>query len=134
LAEIYVRPPAAQEDCESFAAALMSGLRSIAGVVVFATSPVEDETRQRAPLSSVHNEEALAIGEDSLIYHAAGRDYRVSGGSFFQTNRHLIDELVTAATSGVTGKMALELYSGVGLFTLALAANFREVVAVESAP
>ncbi len=58
----------------------MSTLSAIVGVVVFATSPVEDETRQRAPLSSVHNEESLAIGQDSLTYHAVGHDYRVSGG------------------------------------------------------
>ena len=71
---------------------------------------------------------------DHLIYHAVGHDYRVSGGSFFQTNRFLIDELVRVATGGATGKAALDLYAGVGLFTLPLAANFDEVLAVEASP
>jgi len=134
LVEACVRDQDTTEACKSFSAALMSRLNSVAGMVVFATSPVEDETRQRAPLSSVHNEESLAIGADSLVYHAAGRDYRVSGGSFFQTNRYLMDDLVKVATSEAKGKTALDLYAGVGLFTLALAANFEEVLAVESSP
>ena len=134
LVEVYVPTQDTAEACNGFSAALSSHVNSVVGAVVFATSPVEDETRQRAPLSSVHNEQALAIGEDSLIYHAAGRDYRVSGGSFFQTNRYLIDELVKVATSGVSGKTAVDLYAGVGLFTLALAAHFEAVLAVESSP
>jgi len=134
LVEAYVRDQNAAEACKSFAAALKSRLSSIAGMVVFATSPVEDETRQRAPLSSVHSEESLAMGEGFLTYHAVGHDYRVSGGSFFQTNRHLVDDLVKTATGGVTGKAALDLYAGVGLFTAALAANFEDVLAVEASP
>ena len=43
---------------------------------------------------SIHNEASQAIGDSSLLYHAVGHDYRVSGGSFFQTNRFLIDKLV----------------------------------------
>jgi 23S rRNA (uracil1939-C5)-methyltransferase len=58
--------------------------------------------------------------------------FRVSGNSFFQVNRFLLDELVTAALQEVEGETALELYSGVGLFSLPLARQFREVTAVES--
>jgi 23S rRNA (uracil1939-C5)-methyltransferase len=133
LLELYVRPQEAV-DCGPFAAAMTSAFKATAGVVVFATSPVDDDTRQHAPLSSVHNEDAAAIGAGSLVYRAAGHDYRVSGGSFFQTNRFLIDELVTVATSNAKGRSALDLYAGVGLFTLALAEKFEEVVAVEASP
>jgi len=113
---------------------LMSKPAPIVGVVLFATSAVEDETRQRAPLTSVHNEDSLAVGAESLTYRALGHDYRVSGGAFFQTNRHLIDGLVKVATKGATGKVALDLYAGVGLFTLALCGGFEEVIAVEGSP
>ena len=41
-----------------------------------------------------HTEPSQAIGADCLLYHTAGHDYQVSGGSFFQTNRYLIDKLV----------------------------------------
>jgi 23S rRNA (uracil1939-C5)-methyltransferase len=134
LVEAYVRNQDAADSCKAFAAALTSRLNSVVGMVLFATSPVEDETRQRAPLSSVHNEESLAIGADSLTYRAVGHEYRVSGGSFFQTNRFLVDDLVKTAAGRAKGKAALDLYAGVGLFTLALSSNFEDVIAVESSP
>jgi 23S rRNA (uracil1939-C5)-methyltransferase len=61
-----------------------------------------------------------------------GGRYRVSRSAFFQTNRFLIDRLVATAVEGSHGGSALDLYAGVGLFAMALAAEFREVVAVES--
>lgn len=134
LVEAYVRQDTVATDCKAFAETLMSKPAPIVGVVLFATSPVEDETRQRAPLTSVHNEDSLAVGAESLTYRALGHDYRVSGGAFFQTNRHLIDGLVKVATKGATGKVALDLYAGVGLFTLALCGGFEEVIAVEGSP
>jgi len=134
LAELYVRPQSEAGEAESFARALMSRLGAITGVALFATSPVEDESRQLAPLSSVRNEDATVTGAASLTYHAVGHEYRVSAGSFFQTNRFLVDEMVQVAIAGATGQCALDLYAGVGLFTLPLAAKFEEVVAVEASP
>lgn len=58
--------------------------------------------------------------------------YRVSGNSFFQVNRYLIGALTKAALEGVEGETALELYAGVGLFTLPLALRSREVIAIEA--
>lgn len=67
--------------------------------------------------------------EGALDYQ--GR-FRVSRNSFFQVNRFLADELVECATAGLSGKSALDLYSGVGLFSLPLARQFETVTAVES--
>ncbi len=89
LVEAYVRPQDNAQELQPFAAALHSTLPSVVGVVVFAASAIEDESRQHAPLTSTHPELASAIGGDSLMYHAVGHQYRVSGGSFFQTNRFL---------------------------------------------
>ena len=61
----------------------------------------------------------------------AGR-FQVSGHSFFQLNRFLLDKLVEKAVAGAEGETALDLYAGVGLFSLALGRKFREVTAVES--
>jgi 23S rRNA (uracil1939-C5)-methyltransferase len=58
--------------------------------------------------------------------------FRVSRGSFFQVNRFLADRLVETALEGVEGETALDLYAGVGPFSLALARRFRTVTAVES--
>ncbi len=59
--------------------------------------------------------------------------YRVSRNSFFQVNRFLVDQLVeTALDFAGGGETALDLYAGVGLFTMALALRFKQVIAVES--
>jgi 23S rRNA (uracil1939-C5)-methyltransferase len=58
--------------------------------------------------------------------------FHVSRNSFFQVNRFLLDRLVEIAVSGATGETAVDLYCGVGLFALALAKSFRQVVAVEA--
>ena len=134
LVEAYVRPGSDAKEWQPFAASLHSSLPAITGVVVFATSSAEDESRQRAPLASAHAEPSQAIGADCLLYHAVGHDYRVSGGSFFQTNRYLIDKLVELVVGRQTGRAALELYAGVGLFTHHLTRKFDQVLAVESSP
>jgi len=59
-------------------------------------------------------------------------EFRVSSNSFFQVNRFLVDPLAEAAIEGAEGDSALDLYAGVGLFTLPLARRFRQVTAVES--
>jgi 23S rRNA (uracil1939-C5)-methyltransferase len=134
LIEAYVSPGTSAKEVQPFAAALHQSLPQIAGVVVFATSPVEDETLQRAPLTSTHAEASQTIGDNSLLYTAAGIDYRVSGGSFFQTNRYLIDKLIETVVTHRTGRAALDLYAGAGLFTQHLARKFDHVLAVEASP
>ena len=71
-------------------------------------------------------------GPAFIHYAAAGFDYRVEHGSFFQVNRWMIDAFVGKVTEGLRGKVAWDLYAGVGLFARKLAASFERVVAVES--
>lgn len=79
-------------------------------------------------------------GADSLVYRAAGADYRVDQGAFFQVNRWLVDCLVERVTTNAQGTLvrhggqAWDLFSGVGLFARKLAERFTRVVAIESAP
>jgi 23S rRNA (uracil1939-C5)-methyltransferase len=73
-------------------------------------------------------------GASSLVYRAAGFDYRVDHGAFFQVNRWLVDALIEKVTDGYQGKLAWDLFAGVGLFARQLTASYDRVVAVESAP
>ena len=73
-------------------------------------------------------------GASSLLYRAAGFDYRVDHGAFFQVNRWLVDALAERVTHGERGGLAWDLFAGVGLFARRLARDFERVVAVESAP
>ncbi len=71
-------------------------------------------------------------GADGIKYHAAGREYWVSRGSFFQVNRSLVDELVRIVTAGRGGALAWDLYAGVGLFSRVLIETFAAVTGVET--
>lgn len=67
----------------------------------------------------------------SVSYSAYGERFFYSAQSFFQGNRFLVNELIKRAVGGAEGKNALDLYSGVGLFTLPLARHFKKVIGVE---
>jgi 23S rRNA (uracil1939-C5)-methyltransferase len=69
---------------------------------------------------------------DAIEYTVGAAVFRVHHKSFFQVNRFLIEPLIAAALEGSEGETALDLYSGVGLFSIALARNFRSVTAVET--
>jgi len=58
--------------------------------------------------------------------------FRVSRNSFFQVNRFLAERLVLLALEGAAGESALDLYAGVGLFSIEMARRFARVTAVES--
>jgi len=51
--------------------------------------------------------------------------------SFFQGNRFLVGDLVRRVLAAATGERFVDLYAGVGLFTVALAATGRRGLAVE---
>jgi 23S rRNA (uracil1939-C5)-methyltransferase len=61
-----------------------------------------------------------------------GETYWLSAESFFQTNMDLLPQLIDTALQRAGGEQAVELYSGVGLFTLPLARRFTKLVAVEA--
>ena len=102
-----------------------------------------DEALAREILDTVPGVASVAVemsgnlqvfGEPHLTYSVGDFRYRVSPGSFFQVSRFLLPELVTAVTENESGKLALDLFAGVGLFSLPLAGRFEQVIAVEAAP
>lgn len=67
-----------------------------------------------------------------ITIKACGEEFAFSAQSFFQGNRYMIEPLVDAALKGTGGGKALDLYCGVGLFSLPLARKFGQVIGVES--
>ena len=71
-------------------------------------------------------------GPGFLTHDVCGYKFRVSHLSFFQVNRFLIEDLLKTVTANAHGAVALDLYSGVGFFTLPLAKTFEKVVSVDA--
>lgn len=75
------------------------------------------------------------FGPGHIEYVVGELNYRVSHFSFFQVNRFLVAEMAAAvAAAAGAGSLALDLFAGVGLFSLPLAKTFKRVIAVESNP
>ena len=87
-------------------------------------------------LTDTSSERMELFGPGFLRYEVNGATYRVGHMSFFQVNRFLLNEMAAtvANQAGPGGRLALDLYSGVGLFTLSLAKNYERVIAVEANP
>ena len=79
---------------------------------------------------SLHSPE-IDLRNEEITITAAGERYTFAAGVFFQGNKYLIDTLIKTAIGDASGENALDLYSGVGLFTLPLARKFKKVTAVE---
>jgi 23S rRNA (uracil1939-C5)-methyltransferase len=60
-----------------------------------------------------------------------GETYRLNAESFFQANDSLLPQLIDTAIGEASGETAVDLYCGVGLFTLPLARRFKQVIGVE---
>ena len=103
---------------ESIAAALRVSLPNVESILI------QDRRADKFHLA----------GPGYLTYAAGGTPYRVGHLSFFQVNRFLIEALVGAVIGTDRGRLALDLYAGVGLFSVALARQFERVIGVESNP
>lgn len=73
-------------------------------------------------------------GQGYLNYPVGAVRYQVGHMSFFQVNRFLVEEMAQAVTNRAAGRLALDLFAGVGLFSVALGGKFERVVAVEADP
>jgi len=73
----------------------------------------------------------IGLTPNEITISAAGENYRFSADVFFQGNRFLVDTLIGVALGNTSGETALDLYCGVGLFTVPMARRFKKVTAVE---
>ncbi|HET6669516.1 MAG TPA: class I SAM-dependent RNA methyltransferase [Pyrinomonadaceae bacterium] len=90
-------------------------------------------------IEAVAGDEAISVASDAgeletiVVSRAiAGETYRFSAAGFFQINHELLEPIIEAAIGDAAGDLAVDLYCGVGLFTLPLARRFKKVVGIES--
>lgn len=80
-------------------------------------------------------DDELIAGPGELTMRVDKYSWRLSTRSFFQVNRHMhatLIRLVEGHAARCAGKRsAVDLYAGVGFFTLPLAKHFEQVIAVE---
>jgi len=107
---------------------LRKAIPEIAGGAVFP----EWLSSPRGPARNPPELPDCCFGEEALRYRVGSETLRVSPGSFFQVNRFVVDALVNLVAGNRAGDFALDLFAGVGLFTVALGRAFHHVVAVES--
>jgi 23S rRNA (uracil1939-C5)-methyltransferase len=71
---------------------------------------------------------------NELTLNLGGENYNFNAGAFFQVNQSLLSQILNFALKDIEGESALDLYCGVGLFTLPLSRRFAKVVGVEANP
>ena len=134
------KAPATLREVEAFADSADTNLLINAGFERFDASPaaLAEILREALPgvetilLHETSHDRFELFGPGFIHYEADGSRYRVGHLSFFQVNRFLVEELVRAVVGEESGRLALDLFAGVGLFTISLAKRFERVVGVES--
>ncbi|HSZ62739.1 MAG TPA: 23S rRNA (uracil(1939)-C(5))-methyltransferase RlmD [Terriglobales bacterium] len=135
LAWAFCGRAARQKDLLRWSEAVQSQLPEIRGMTFLSSRRASERrsTEQRLEDDAPSDAKSLAqFGASSIRYETKNHEYQVSAGAFFQVNRFLIDELISVVTGNTCGDVALDLYAGVGLFSVPLAEKFRHILGVEA--
>ncbi len=97
----------------------------------FWSEKIEIEAANAGSKVSVYSSEIVEPTEE-ISFALGDNRYFYDAQSFFQGNPFLIESLVETALHDATGGIALDLYCGVGLFTLPLAGTFEKVFGVDA--
>jgi 23S rRNA (uracil1939-C5)-methyltransferase len=85
-------------------------------------------------LHNVRGDQMQLAGPGYVTYAVGAHRYRVGHLSFFQVNRFLLPQLVELVLADTAGRLGLDLFAGVGLFSVPMAHRFERLIAVESNP
>jgi 23S rRNA (uracil1939-C5)-methyltransferase len=143
-------------DCPVAAPPVGERLLRLRSLMAEGRLPQASEFEAVAGDGGVALEPSVEPGDDAeQVRRIGGETYHFDAGCFFQINHALLEPLVAEGLRGTgresghaageaggdagpgsedAGGTALDLYSGVGLFTLPLARRFPHVVAVEGNP
>jgi len=77
------------------------------------------------------SQKIASLDTKEVFQQVLGINYYFEPNCFFQVNQHLLETLLNIVIGTRKGKLALDLYAGVGFFALQLAKNYQKVIATE---
>jgi len=122
------------EYCAVLVPELQETLQSVRREILAETDP-----GQLRDIDAVVGDEGVSVApplagfKTDIVSRTIGNEtYHFSADAFFQVNHDLLEPLIATAIGGARGKAAVDLYCGVGLFTLPLARRFENVIGIEA--
>jgi 23S rRNA (uracil1939-C5)-methyltransferase len=124
------------EYCAVLTPELQDTLEKVRGAIVSDT-----DGPQIRSIDAVAGDEGVSVAPplagfktDIVSRRIGSETYQFNAEAFFQVNHGLLEPLIAAAIGDAKGQTAIDLYCGVGLFTLPLARRFARVIGVEANP
>jgi 23S rRNA (uracil1939-C5)-methyltransferase len=124
------------EYCAVLAPELQQALEKVRSAIV-----ADTEVHHLRSIDAVAGDEGVSVAppladfKTEIVSRRIGNEtYYFSAEAFFQVNYELLEPLVAAALGDAKGQTAVDLYCGVGSFTLPLARRFARVTGVEAHP
>jgi 23S rRNA (uracil1939-C5)-methyltransferase len=131
VAECAVLVPALEQQLETLREQMRSG--GLPGTVRDFQAAAGDEGVSLAlTLRSSDGAPSQLPATSEVTRTISGEQYHFNAGAFFQTNLDLLPALLESAIGDAEGDTAIDLYCGVGLFTLPLARRFKRLVGIEA--
>ncbi|HXF04419.1 MAG TPA: class I SAM-dependent RNA methyltransferase [Blastocatellia bacterium] len=94
------------------------------------SGPFVEPASGSSPMPTPERQELFSPCE--LVWRVGGYIYGFDVRTFFQANRFLLPELLNLVVAGEEGERALDLFCGVGFFTMPLAERFALVLGIDS--
>lgn len=137
LAEMFAAPPPSDKSAKLI---LRTGIRTKERMMILETEKnvipgLELSGSDNVILLKGKRKPRILAGKDHLFEEAGGHRYRISAGSFFQVNTRgaeILLDLVEKYVNPEANDKIVDLYSGVGFFTLPFLSSGNPVTAVES--
>lgn len=77
------------------------------------------------------NQKIADLTPEAISQKVLDIDYSFDPGCFFQVNQYLLTTLIEMVIGTRKGKIAIDLYAGIGFFALQLAKSYQKVIATE---